>query len=115
MQKVKRQERKPKDMSEARIFQPAKNAMQSGRAGSKKWVLEFEPGERRVADPLMGWIGSGDTNDQVRLTFESKEDAIAFADRNGLIYRVIEPKTRKVRPRGYADNFAFDRVGSWTH
>ena len=102
-------------MSEARIYQPAKNAMQSGRAATRHWVLDFEPAEARVADPLMGWIGSGDTRGQLRMSFETKEEAVAYAQKNGLTYRVIEPKTRKIRPKSYSDNFAFNRVGSWTH
>lgn len=103
-------------MTEARIFQPAKNAMQSGRATTKHWVLEYEPAEPRVADPLMGWIGSGDTRGQVRLKFDTRDEAVAFAKKNGLIYRVIEPKQRKIRPKSYADNFAYNRVGDvWTH
>lgn len=102
-------------MSEARIFQPTKNAMQSGRAGSRHWILEFDQAEARVADPLMGWIGSGDTKGQLRLKFDTKEEAIAYADKNGLIYRVAEPQTRRVKPKSYSDNFAFNRVGSWTH
>ena len=59
----------------ARIYQPARNAMQSGMAKTHDWVLEFAPDEARRVDPLMGWTGSGDTQAQVRLTFDSKEDA----------------------------------------
>ena len=94
-------------MTEARIFQPAKTAMQSGRGNTKKWVLEFEPAEARRADALMGWIGSGDTQGQVRLKFESKEDAIAYADKHGLSYQVQTPKRRKVQPKNYSDNFSY--------
>jgi len=72
----------------ARIYRPARNAMQSGQAKTKGWVLEFSPEERRKIDPLMGWTGSGDTQRQVRLTFETKEAAIAHADRNGIPYQV---------------------------
>ncbi|MEK9722535.1 MAG: ETC complex I subunit [Rhodospirillaceae bacterium] len=93
-------------MTEARIFQPAKTAMQSGRANARNWVLEFEPAEARRADPLMGWISSGDTEGQVRLKFHSKEEAIAYATRRGLAYQVAEPKRRRVRTRSYADNFS---------
>ena len=98
-----------------RIFQPAKTAMQSGRAATEKWQLEFAPGAPRVADPLMGWTGSGDTRSQVRLGFETKEEAVAFAERHGLPYLVEEPNQRQFRPKSYADNFRFDRVGRWTH
>ncbi len=94
-------------MTEARIFQPAKTAMQSGRANTKKWVLEFEPAEARRADALMGWIGSGDTRGQVRLRFTSKEAAIAYAERHGLDYQVQAPKRRRIRPKNYSDNYSF--------
>jgi len=98
-----------------RIFQPAKTAMQSGRAGTEKWQLEFAPGSPRVADPLMGWTSSTDTRSQVRLTFDTKEEAVAFAEKHGLPYLVEEAQARKLRPKSYADNFRFDRVGRWTH
>jgi hypothetical protein len=98
-----------------RIFQPPKTAMQSGRAGTEKWILEFAPGSPRVADPLMGWTSSGDTRSQVRLTFDTKDEAIAFAEKHGLPYVVEEPQERRFRPKSYADNFRFDRVGRWTH
>ena len=94
-------------MTEARIFQPAKTAMQSGRANTKKWVLEFEPVEARRADSLMGWIGSGDMRGQVRLRFESKEAAIAYAERNGIDFQVQAPRRRRIRPKSYSDNYSF--------
>ena len=96
----------------ARIYQPAKTAMQSGRAKTRKWRLDFEPSEPRKADPLMGWIGSGDTRAQLRLEFESREAAIAYAEKQGLDYVVEEPHLRRVRPKSYADNFRWDRVPS---
>lgn len=99
----------------ARIFKPSKTAMQSGRAGTKDWVLEHEPATARDIDPLMGWTSSTDTSQQVRLTFETKEDAIAYAERNGLDYTVSEPRSRKLTKKSYADNFKFGRIGSWTH
>ena len=91
--------------TKARIYQPARTAMQQGRAKTRTWVLEWEPSEPRRADALMGWIGSGDTQRQVRLTFESKEAAIEYADGNGLAYVVREPKTRIIKTKSYADNF----------
>ena len=94
-------------MTEARIFQPAKSAMQSGRGNTKKWVLEFEPAEPRRADALMGWIGSGDMRGQVRLRFESKEDATAYAERHGLDYQVQAPKRRRIKPKSYSDNYSY--------
>ena len=93
-------------MSEARIFQPTKTAMQSGRAKTLGWVLEFEHAEARRADPLMGWISSGDTEAQVRLTFSSKEEAVAYANRKGLSYHVTEPKRRRVKAKSYAENYS---------
>ena len=100
---------------QVRIFQPAKTAMQSGWAGTDKWLLEFAPGAPRVADPLMGWTSSTDTRTQVRLSFDTKAEAIAFAEKHGLPYLVEEPHRRKIRPKSYADNFRYDRVGRWTH
>ena len=89
----------------ARIYQPAKTATQSGRAKTRRWLLEMEPRSRREADPLCGWIGSDDTEQQVQLRFPSKEAAIAYARRKGIEYRVHEPQLRVVRPKSYADNF----------
>ncbi len=101
----------------ARIYQPAKTAMSSGTANTQHWVLEFEAEEAKRIDPLMGWHGSGDTRGQIQLTFETKDAAVEYARRHGLPFQVQEPKTRRpnVRARGYGDNFAHDRRGSWTH
>ncbi len=95
---------------EARIYQPAKTAMQSGRANTRRWVVEYEPEEAKQADSLMGWIGSGDMRGQVRMHFDTKKEAIAYAERNQLAYSVKDPKVRKQRPKSYADNFKFDRI-----
>jgi hypothetical protein len=101
----------------ARIYQPAKTAMQSGTAKTQHWLLEFAPAEAREVDPLMGWTGSGDTQAQVRLRFESREAAEAYAAEKGIAYEVSLPHARKpnVRPRGYGENFATDRKEVWTH
>ncbi len=101
----------------ARIYQPARNAMQSGQAKTREWILEFAPSERRVKDPLMGWTGSGDTQSQVRLTFESKEEAVSYAQKHGIAHSVELPKKRAhiIRPGGYGDNFAYARKSAWTH
>ncbi|RMF33493.1 MAG: ETC complex I subunit [Alphaproteobacteria bacterium] len=101
----------------ARIYQPARNAMQSGQAGTRKWVLEFDPEQAKRIDPLMGWQGSGDMNRQVRLKFDSREEAVDYARRHGIPYQVFQPKKRKpvIRPRGYGDNFAWQRRIAWTH
>ena len=99
----------------ARIYQPPKSAMQSGRAGTHHWVLEFEPAEPRRADPLMGWIGSADTQAQVKLSFATREEAVAYAQKQGLAFEVELPQARHVRPKAYADNFRFGRTEMWTH
>ena len=103
-------------MIKARIYQPAKNAMQSGLAKTHRWYLKFEPSAARVVEPLMGYTSSADTRQQLNLSFESKEDAIAYAERQGIDYQVVEPKHRKRRIVAYSDNFATNRVeGNWTH
>lgn len=100
----------------ARIYRPPRTAMQSGWAKTQDWVLEYVAAERRVADPLMGWIGSGDTlSSQVRLRFPTKEAAVAYAEKHGIAYDVEEPAERVIRPKAYADNFAFGRAENWTH
>lgn len=98
-----------------RIYKPAKSAMQSGYGNSEEWLLEFEPAAKRSPDPLMGWSGSSDTQQQVRLRFATKDDAIAYATRNGLAYSVDEPKPRAPIKKSYGDNFKFGRIGTWTH
>lgn len=102
-------------MPDVRIYQPAKTAMQSGRANVNKWILEFEPGARKETDNLMGWTGSRDTKGQVRMRFDNKEDAVAFAKKHGLSFLMIDPKKRRIKPKAYADNFAFGRKTLWTH
>lgn len=99
----------------ARIFSPAKTAMQSGKAKTGRWVLEFEPETPRKIDPLMGYTTSRDMKSQIRLTFETREEAVAYADKNGLAYRVQEPKETKRRSISYAENFRYDRKIPWTH
>ena len=92
-------------MAKARIFQRPKNAMQSGRARTDKWTLEFEPGEAKHPDPLTGWAGSGDTREQVRLGFATVEAAIAYAEKAGLAFDVVPAPTRTLKLQAYADNF----------
>jgi hypothetical protein len=89
----------------ARIFQRPKNAMQSGRARSDEWILEFVPAEAKRPDPLMGWSGSGDMQQQVVLTFASADDALAYAERHGIAAHVIPTPPRKLKLQAYADNF----------
>jgi NADH dehydrogenase len=101
----------------ARIYQPARTAMQSGSAKTQDWVLEFAPDTAREVDPLMGWTSSDDTQAQVRLRFATREAAVDYARDKGLDFVVTDPKPRKpvIRPRGYGENFATDRRGAWTH
>jgi len=99
----------------ARIYRPAKNAMQSGRARTRHWVLEFEPETAKLPDPLMGWTSSNDMRQQVQLDFETREEAIAYAEKHAIPFQVFEPHLTKVRPKSYPDNFRFDRKIPWTH
>ena len=97
------------------IYRPAKTAMQSGQAQTKAWLLEFERASALEIDPLMGWTSGADTRAQVRLEFDTREEAIAYAERSGLAYQVVEPETRRPVRKSYADNFKFGRIDSWTH
>lgn len=99
----------------ARIYRPAKTAMQSGKSKSRSWVLDYEPANSRWVEPLMGYTSSGDMLSQVRLQFDSKEEAIRYAERNGIEFRVIEPKETTRRAVSYSDNFRYDRQIPWTH
>lgn len=92
-------------MSQARIYQPAKTAVQSGRFKTRYWLVEMEPASRKEADRLIGWVGSDDTEQQLRLQFPTREAAIAYCERRGLGYSVYEPERRLVRPKSYAENF----------
>ncbi|KIC14773.1 ETC complex I subunit [Leisingera sp. ANG-Vp] len=102
---------------QARIYRPARNAMTSGMAKTRKWVLEYAPAAAREVDPLMGWTSSGDTQSQVKLRFDSKEAALEYAKDHGIDAQVVEPKVRKanIRAGGYGENFATNRRGPWTH
>jgi hypothetical protein len=97
-------------MAHARILRPAKTAMQSGNALTRKWVLEYEPASKRQPDPLMGWTSALDTLNQVRLRFDTLEEAVDFAKKKGLDYSIMEPQARSLKPKAYADNFRYDRV-----
>src|SRR5437660_10122605 len=97
-------------MALARIYRPSKSAMQSGRAQTRKWLLEYEPASRRDPDPLMGWSSAQDTLNQVRLRFDTLDEAVAFADKLGLDYSVVEPHAGAPKQQSYADNFRYDRV-----
>jgi hypothetical protein len=99
----------------ARIYKPAKTAMQSGTAKTKDWVLDYEPEQPREIEPLMGWTSSGDMRQQVRLRFASAEEAVAYAERHGIPYQVSDAKVPSRRGMAYSDNFAFKRRDAWTH
>lgn len=96
-------------MTRVYIYRPAKTAMQSGRRNTRQWILEFERSEAPQPDPLMGWIGSGDTRRQVRLRFADRDTAVAYAERNGYDYEVEEPHQAVLRPKSYAENFLVGR------
>ncbi len=98
-------------MAQARIYKPSKTAMQSGRGGqSRKWLLEYEPATPRVPEAVMGWTRADDTLNEVRVRFDTLEEAVAFARRHGLDYTVIEPHLRTPKQKSYADNFRYDRI-----
>ena len=99
----------------ARIYKPSRSAMQSGDAKSENWLLEFESEAPRTTDPLMGWTSSGDTRQQLKLKFETKELAIAYAERNGLAYVVAKEPPERLHKKSYSDNFKWGRTENWTH
>ena len=99
----------------ARIYRPAKNAMQSGTATSREWQLDYEPEQPRVIEPLMGWTSSSDMKQQLTLRFDTKDEAIAYCERHGIAYQLFEPKELVRRKAAYSDNFAYSRKEPWTH
>ena len=99
----------------ARIYKPAKTAMQQGGAGTHDWVLDFEPESPRTIEPLMGWTSSTDTRAQVRMRFATLEEAVAYATRHGIAFRIDEPNKTELKPKSYAENFKFGRIDRWTH
>jgi hypothetical protein len=99
----------------AKIYRPSKNAMQSGQAGAKKWLLEFVLADAPRPDALMGWISGADPNEQVRLRFETKEAAVEFARAHGIPHQVAERPEAKRQIKSYSDNFAFRRREPWSH
>lgn len=107
----------PRESQTARIYRQPKSAMQSGRAGTETWLLEFVARAATRIDPLMGWPGSGETQSQVRLRFPTREAAVAHAEANGYAYEVeATPLVRAdIKPKAYADNFKFGRTDNWSH
>ncbi|HEX4303399.1 MAG TPA: ETC complex I subunit [Rhizomicrobium sp.] len=99
----------------ARIYQPARNAMQSGKAGTRMWLLEYEPEAAKAPDPLMGWTSSRDMRQQLVLEFDSSEEAVAYAQKNAIPYQVFEPHKPAAKAKAYSDNFRVDRKEPWSH
>jgi len=99
----------------ARIYRPARSAMQSGKGNTGAWLLEYEPEIPRSAEPLMGWTASADMKQQLRLYFDSKESAVAYAERNGIAYEVAPEPPARMQKKAYADNFKWGRSENWTH
>jgi hypothetical protein len=99
----------------ARIYRPARTAMQSGTAKTERWLLEYEPEQPRQIEPLMGWTSSGDMKSQLKLWFDNEAEAVAYATRNGIPYRVEQPNEPTRRTVAYSDNFKYSRLGQWTH
>jgi hypothetical protein len=99
----------------ARIYKPTRTAMQSGNAAAERWMLEFEPELRQSADPLMGYTSTADMRRQIRLEFDNVQQAIDYAEKHGIPYRVSEPHQSAPKKMSYADNFRFGRPQPWTH
>ena len=99
----------------ARIYKPSPSATQSGKGATKAWVLVYEPSSAMQVEPLMGWTSSGDMNRQINLRFSAREEAVAYAERNGIAYRVEETKPIERKVLSYSDNFKSGRRGQWTH
>ncbi len=99
----------------ARIFRPAKTATQSGRANAQGWLLQFAPDSARLPDALTGWTQTTDMNGQIRLSFDTREAAVAYAQHRGIAFEVMEETTERKIIKAYADNFAFHRKQPWTH
>lgn len=99
----------------ARIFKPAKNAMQSGKAKTQNWRLEYEPAKAKTKDGVMGYTSSSDMHQQIKLNFADKDAAIAYAEKHNIVYDVVEPTPTFRRGVSYDANFRHDRKGTWTH
>ncbi|WP_074380604.1 ETC complex I subunit [Bartonella doshiae] len=99
----------------ARIYRPAKTAMQSGKGNTGFWILQYEPSQKKMLEPLMGYTATSDVNSQIRIQFNMKEEAIAFAHKNAIPYRVEKAYKSIRRVVSYSDNFRSDRPQPWTH
>lgn len=102
-------------LRKARIYKPARTAMQSGTRKTRAWRLEFDAERPPEVEPLMGWTASNDTSRQVKLDFPTREDAVAYAERHGIAYRVEDEKVARPPAKSYADNFKMNRPAPWTH
>jgi hypothetical protein len=99
----------------ARIYKPTRTAMQSGQANTKEWVLDYEPEQPRTVEPLMGWTSSADMKQEIRLRFDTKEEAVAYCERNGIPHEVFDSQPPVRQRIAYSDNFAYHRREAWTH
>jgi hypothetical protein len=99
----------------ARIYKPARTAMQSGQAKTKEWVLDYEPEQPRAVEQLMGWTSSADMKQQLHLAFDTKEEAVAYCEHNGIPHQVFETRPPERAHISYSDNFAYSRRQPWTH
>jgi hypothetical protein len=102
-------------VAQLRIYQPARTAMQSGRAQTRQWLVEFAPVAAQSPDPLMGWAGGAEPSRQVKLRFDSRDEAVAYAEKRGLDYEIEEPRKPAMRIKSYSDNFKLGRDTNWTH
>ena len=98
-----------------KIYKPSKSSMQSGQRNTKKWLAEYISDSEQVKDTLMGWNSSLDTKSQIKVFFNTKEQAIKWAKKNNYQYFVEDPKKRKIKPKNYSSNFHINRKESWTH
>ena len=98
-----------------KIYKPSKSSTQSGLGKTKQWLAEYISEKDKTKDSLMGWNSSLDTKEQIKIFFETKEQAIEWAKKNNEQYIVIEPKERKIKPKNYASNFDISRKEPWTH
>tara|TARA_Y100000590_G_scaffold173628_1_gene198572 strand:+ start:1105 stop:1410 length:306 start_codon:yes stop_codon:yes gene_type:complete len=98
-----------------KIYIPSKTSMQSGRGKSKKWLAEYISDEEQVKDTLMGWNSSLDTKSQIKVFFDTKEQAVAWAKKSNFQYFIEEPKKRNIKPKNYASNFDINKKEPWTH
>ena len=97
------------------IYKPTKSAMQSGLATNKFWILKYISYSKTDLDPVMGWSGSNDTSKQIVLKFNSKDEAIDYAELHSLKFRVLNNNTKKIKPKSYSENFSYKRMGLWSH